>query len=263
MKQAYNLILSNLVFITRIPVPLRFQYCSDSRNVKYFPLVGVILGMILLVISVIATYLFGALPAAALTVLSLVALTGGIHLDGLADLSDALLSYKDSDRMIEIMKDSHIGAMGVIVLCAMLLLKTSVVATLLDQNAWVVIFLFPVWGRLAIVNACYFGKPIQQSRLGAGFIGNMKFKEFAIIHFCYMILIVFGLVIVYRSICTALCISMGVFLLQIAMSFYFTKKVTTRIGGISGDTLGAICELSEVVSMLIAILELRLCTILF
>uniref|UniRef100_UPI0005850CC2 adenosylcobinamide-GDP ribazoletransferase n=1 Tax=Paenibacillus sonchi TaxID=373687 RepID=UPI0005850CC2 len=75
-------------------------------------------------------------PAAVITLILWVWLTGGLHLDGWMDCADGLLSYRTRERMLEIMKDSRVGAMGVLACMLLLLLKASLLAAFLEGGSW-------------------------------------------------------------------------------------------------------------------------------
>ncbi|MDO5096529.1 MAG: adenosylcobinamide-GDP ribazoletransferase [Peptostreptococcaceae bacterium] len=257
MKNAVDYILSNLVFITRLPVKINFNYRSDAGNVKYFALVGLILGLIVWFVSLVSNYLFGSLVAATISTFTLAALTGGIHLDGLSDTADGLLSYRDKERAIEIMKDSRIGAMGVMALFAILLLKISFLNLLIPRLPFFVICM-PIFGRLCIVNACYFGRPITKSKLGAVFIGNMQTDEFFSIHPVYFFVMFFISLLWGMKIKYILALWMTSLVL-ILFSKVFVQRVTMRIDGISGDILGAICEIGEMLSLPIFYVGVLIC----
>lgn len=253
MKKYLDYILSDIVFITRLPIKVNFEYKSDQGNVKFFPLVGIILGFILFAVGYIFD-IFNSFLVASIIITTHIFLTGGIHLDGLSDMSDGILSYRDRDKMIEIMKDSRIGAMGVIALILIIALKIFAVseAILIDNLFYII--LFPIYGRLGIVALCFFGKPIDKSRLGVGFIGNMKIGEFLFINIVYWSIINF---IGYMFsdnifIFTNFIISSSVTLIIIIfLMFYMVKRITHYIGGISGDILGAGCEISELVATIL------------
>lgn len=259
MKNMYDYILSNLAFITRIPVHFKFEYKSDQGNVKYFPLIGILLGILMLVITIIAQKLFGNLVAAVVSVFFMVMLTGGIHLDGLTDTADGLLSYKDQETIIEIMKDSRIGAMGVIVLVGLLLLKFAFINRMLEGNMLMLLLLYPVFGRIAIVNACYLGQPITKSKLGAGYIGNIGKVEYVSIQLIYTLTaVVFAYLFFMRKYQIILPILVTVIFLFV-FSKHFVKKVQIQLGGISGDILGAICEIGELLSLPVLYLGVEIC----
>lgn len=262
MKTMRDYILSNLMFITRIPVMLPFEYRSDKGNVKYFPLIGVILGFILWFVGIITYQWFGSFPASAIQVFLMIVLTGGIHLDGLADAADGIFSYRSKSQIIEIMKDSRIGAMGVIALIMILLLKFSFLTLFLDKKQLFILLIFPIFGRLSIVNACFIGKPIEKSKLGAGYIGNMTRSEFLGIYVFYTLVLLFIGAVFASEIVPIKEFGLGIAATLVslyAVTALIVHKVTKVIDGISGDILGAVCEIGEVISLPIFYLGVELC----
>ncbi len=261
MKKNLDYILSNFVFITRITVKISSEYLSDAVNVNFFPVVGILMGWISFLVFVVFQHIFSSATVAFLITMAMVFLTGGIHLDGLSDTADGLLSYRSPDRMIEIMKDSSIGAMGVLALILILLAKIFFVYELIEKVLIFFVLLFPIYGRLCIVNACFFGRPIDKSKLGRGFIGNMSVAEFLLIQ---TVCSVYNATILWHFssmelLRTTLFASFGTQLLLILMSYLFVRKVTAKINGISGDVLGAVCEIGEAFSMSIFMMVMILC----
>ncbi|WP_311198833.1 adenosylcobinamide-GDP ribazoletransferase [Paenibacillus hexagrammi] len=123
-------------FLTRLPVPLRFEYTERifRRSVIFYPLAGAVIGLLLWGAEVVLKHLLPPFPAAVILLAMWVGITGGLHLDGLMDTADGILSHRSREKMLEIMKDSRVGAMGVIVCVLHLLLKLSLLYTLLQAD---------------------------------------------------------------------------------------------------------------------------------
>lgn len=262
MKNIANYILSNFAFITRIPINIKFEYRSDQGNVKYFPFIGIVLGWILYLFTILLLPVFHELSISTVIVFLLIFLTGGIHLDGLSDSADGLLSYRSRDQMIEIMKDSRIGAMGVIAIVAIILLKVTFIDLFYKNNFIFFVLFIPVFGRLNIVNACFFGKPFKESKMGAGFIGNMKTLEFILIqsiYSAYMLAMVFFMDLSERDIMIYSTSLLFTAFLIILFSKVCLNSITKKLDGISGDILGAMCEVGEWISLPIFLLGVQLC----
>jgi adenosylcobinamide-GDP ribazoletransferase len=124
--------LSAIQFLTIVPVKSKN---ADEKNLGlsllYFPAVGLILGLVLICIYHLLVFLgFQPWAAAVILTVSLTLITGGLHLDGLADTLDALAGGRDREQMLQIMRDPHIGTMGVLGLLCAVLLKTVLVASL-------------------------------------------------------------------------------------------------------------------------------------
>ena len=119
-------------FLTTIPINIKYKDEKELPHALiFFPFVGLLLGLILAGINHLLFILnFNDLLSNVILIISLILLTGGIHLDGLADTFDALASRKNKEEMLEIMRDSHIGVMGVLSIVSILLLKISVLSSL-------------------------------------------------------------------------------------------------------------------------------------
>jgi adenosylcobinamide-GDP ribazoletransferase len=133
---AYGLVLA-LQFLTRLPLPLACPWTPAPRRwaVRCYPLVGMLLGALLAAAAALLDSLLPT-PLLALALLTLwVALTGGLHLDGLMDVADALGSNAPLARKWEIMKDPHVGSFGILALVFLLLWKAALLFALLDAGA--------------------------------------------------------------------------------------------------------------------------------
>jgi cobalamin synthase len=140
-------------FLTIIPQPWLPPTHERSALVAipWFPAAGLVIGGLLCLAGWLAGWFWGSLVAAALIVVSWGVITGGLHLDGLSDTFDAVVSWRSPARKLEIMKDSRVGAMGALALIAVLLLKVALLAGG-GPAWWQAALLAPVLGRWA---ACY------------------------------------------------------------------------------------------------------------
>lgn len=127
-------LVAALQFLTRLPLPVRLPD-SDAiyrRSTAFYPAAGLLIGMFAAGVAYGLSAIFPFYFVAALVMGLWVFLTGGLHLDGLMDTADGLFSYRSRERMLEIMKDSRVGAMGVMACVVLLLMKTMLLAALLD-----------------------------------------------------------------------------------------------------------------------------------
>ena len=122
-------------FLTRLPLSVRFIWSDTlaARSLVWFPVVGFFIGCLLVLLATGLPMLFPLIISALLFVAIWVALTGALHLDGLLDTADGLLSHRSRERMLEIMKDSRIGAMGAITCFFYLALKTAAVCFIIEN----------------------------------------------------------------------------------------------------------------------------------
>ncbi|MBU4140706.1 MAG: adenosylcobinamide-GDP ribazoletransferase [Candidatus Omnitrophica bacterium] len=240
-----------LQFLTSIPV--RTKSAMDKNKLAgaavYFPLVGLLLGLILATANKLL-YVLGLeeLLANTLLVTLLIILTAGLHLDGLADTFDALLSRKARPEMLKIMRDSRIGTMGVLSLICIILLKLSLLCALDLKMMNVSLILMCLLSRYSLVLSMFSFPYVREEGKAKVFIEGMNTKIFslatAITLFCVLVLLgLKGLI---------------PFIMVMLFTILTGKFIAKKIGGITGDTLGAINELTEVFVLLNMLILTRL-----
>jgi len=215
-------ILLALQFLTRVPIPSRVPYSDElfANTPRYYPLVGVMIGLLCAIVFLIATYLFNTDLAVVLMMVFSVLLTGAFHEDGLADTFDGVGGGLTRDKALHIMKDSRIGTYGTLALLMVLLLKFTALSALHAQA--IVIGLIRDHGT---------GKPVANG------IGQSSLIIALITGIACLVLTIFFLgipVMVYGLV--GLAIGHGL------MRWVYAKK----LGGYTGDTLGAVQQVSEV-----------------
>ncbi|MES2731443.1 MAG: adenosylcobinamide-GDP ribazoletransferase [Bacteroidota bacterium] len=132
MKKEISLFLTAVMFFTRLPVPRSLGYSESllNQSSRYFPLVGTVVGAAAALVFWLAAFVFPLPIAVLLSMLTSILITGGFHEDGLADVCDGFGGGWTTERILEIMKDSRIGAFGAIGLMMVLLLKYASLAAL-------------------------------------------------------------------------------------------------------------------------------------
>lgn len=230
-----------LQFLTTFPVQLK-QMPSKQQNAQsllFYPVIGLVIGLILFALA----HLLQAIPVILLSSVILVLwiwLTGGLHLDGLADTADAWVGgFGDPERTLAIMKDPSCGPIGVLSLIILCLLKWSVLYVLLQEHLYSALILFPLLGRLAPLFLFLTTPYVRQNGLGTS-IEEFIPKTAALIVFVLSLL-----TSVYWGWAGMLCA-----LSMLGTLLYLRYKFIQRIGGITGDTVGASIEICEVVSLL-------------
>ncbi|CNK77527.1 adenosylcobinamide-GDP ribazoletransferase [Yersinia aleksiciae] len=242
-----RLFLATLQFMTRIPVPERWtqglamdQY---ERGIVGFPLIGLIVGVIGgLVFTLLAPWC--GLPLAALGyVLALALVTGAFHLDGLADTCDGVFSARKREQMLEIMRDSRLGTNGGLALIFIVLAKVLVVSELAlrDVSMLAMLTAASVAGRTVIVLLMYRQRYAREGNgLGNIYIGKVTGRQTAITLAGGLIL---TLLLGKGAAVLALVIT-------IAVVWLLASYLRSRLGGQTGDTLGAAAEVGELVFLL-------------
>lgn len=230
-----------LQFLTRFQLSNRFDVTVEDlgRSVGCFPLVGAVIGFFLAGFSILAAEFIPTSFFAVVLILLEIVITGGLHCDGLMDTMDGIFSGRSQARMLEIMKDSRVGAYGVMGFGVFLLAKWSLLTELLRDASAPALFMMPVIGRFAAATAiCVF--PYRRIE-GLG----KAFAEYA------------G----PSALCTALAVTLiftlpfgwgGVCCLVVAGGFALALAgyVHGLLGGLTGDTYGFIIEMTEVVVLM-------------
>jgi adenosylcobinamide-GDP ribazoletransferase len=226
-----------LSFLTTIPTPaVPFMAGGLGRSAKWFSLVGLILGLILAGSQWLLDLFLPASVTAALIVAVWAWLTGGLHLDGLADCGDGLLVAADRERRLEILQDSRLGAFGAILLVLFLLLKVTAVASLPVPSLALV--LAPVLGRWFILVAAR-QPSARPGGMGDSFAAGLTPMTLLLAAIVPLLLVVAGS---WRGIAAVL--------LALLMTGAILRLARARLGGVTGDVFGLIVELIELVVLL-------------
>lgn len=235
-------------FLTIIPIKRGVEVTSESlgKSMASFPLVGLVLGLFIAALDTAYSRLFPANFASALLLVSYIAMYGGFHLDGLVDTVDGLVGGRDREHALKIMKESTIGAIGVVTLVLLLLLKYAAIASLIGDARIGAIILMPVIGRWAEVIMVYGSRYAREGTgLGKPFTEYVTKREVVVATLITVVISWFTLNYV------GLLIILATFLLVLWMKSYFKKK----LGGITGDLLGFGGEISELLMLVICIVK--------
>ncbi len=169
----YLSIAFNLLTTLPVRAPADWQPGDSGRAAGWYPFVGLVIGALVALAHTLLHLFFPSLITAALTLTLWVILTGGLHLDGLADCCDGLLHASNAEKRLEIMKDSRMGAFAGIGLTLTLLLKFSALASLPTDKAVPVILLAASLGRWFIILAGF--QPLARpSGMGADFSSGLR-----------------------------------------------------------------------------------------
>jgi len=229
-----------LQFLTIIPVRIKKRFGEDqlAQSMLFFPLIGVILGLCLAGVQKVSAIAFPVLPVSVILIAVLSALTGGLHLDGLADTADAVFSGKSREEKLRIMKSGQIGAMGAAAVALAILLKVSLVSSVPDKIITATLILFPAASRCGLLlPALIFRYARPEGGTGKAFITNLRLHT-VLLSVLLTAAFAFGLLSLT-----------GLFALALvfAVAVLSGKFIASKIGGITGDALGAINEVCEIV----------------
>lgn len=237
-------LLAALRFLTVLPIRrgAEFDGLHFQAGLFFFPVIGLAVGLV----TLLAAALVGQILPPSLTALAgivvLAAISGCLHLDGLADSADGMLSSRQRAEKLVIMHDSRIGAMGVIAIVIVLLGKYAALSTAPPAQLAVMLLLMPLAGRCAIVVTIAllpYARP--EGGLGLLFYSNNTRRAALLAAALWLVVAVIVVALAgfgRQTLLAALVIPAAAVLL-------FAAWCRRSLGGATGDTLGAVCELSE------------------
>ncbi len=237
-----NSFLIALQFLTVIPVTSRVTVSDKElgKSTLFYPIIGLLIGCLLVSTTLLLAHISTQIQAVIILILW-VMVTGGLHLDGLADCADAWVGgLGNKQRSLDIMKDPAAGPIAVIVLVLVLLLKWTIIKYILEKQAIEVLILTAMLGRLAIVIQMLSTNYIRAAGLGEKIVANLPIYSAVTIS-------LFGLLVsLYYLGFFPIC-------LMLLTIFIISQQAKNRLGGVTGDVYGATVELVEV-SILLGVL---------
>lgn len=241
--------LAALMFMTRIPLPqINISKVDWHKSARYFSLIGLVIGGFLYLAAITLEQFFPATITSFFVVLLWIWITGGLHIDGWMDLADGFGSNKNREQILEIMKDSRVGAMGVIAAICLIGGKWIAVFELLQHEKAIILFFSPIIARFLLINAIRFFPYRNQGGIGEGLRNYLSwlaiFLNFVfILCLSYYLIGMNGLLLL---VVTAICCGLLV------------VTIFKKLGMLTGDCYGALVEWSEAVSLFAALAIWRL-----
>jgi adenosylcobinamide-GDP ribazoletransferase len=233
-------------FLTIFPVARELSMEPErlARSMGLFPAVGAVIGLALVVLNWVLTPLIPRPVLDCLLILMLIAATGALHLDGIADLIDGLAGGKDREGALAIMKDSRVGAMGVVGLVMVLLLKYLSLYNVPAPLKSAALIFMPVAGRwiqVVLAASCRYVR--AEGGTGGAFVDHVGEREMLI---ATATLILASVVLFGKS---------GFFLILLLgiTAILLIRYFNARLGGVTGDVLGAGTEIVEVLTLVLVL----------
>jgi adenosylcobinamide-GDP ribazoletransferase len=227
--------IAALQFITILPAGKTPRY-KPREMIAYFPLTGLLIGMLLALFDALANLAWSPATAAVLDIILLAVLTGALHLDGLGDTADGLLGHRPREKALEIMKDSRIGAMGLVAVVGCLAMKWAGISGI-AQNRFLLLLIVPAWARAGMLFGIKFlpyGRP-------KGGTGHALFNEpLRWIDFRWLLPLLVVTLLTGRA-------GIGLLLTFIIATVVLVSYFGKRMGCITGDMLGCMTEVLEAV----------------
>jgi adenosylcobinamide-GDP ribazoletransferase len=223
-----------------------------AKSMVWFPTVGFLIGVVLVYMDKVFALI--VLPQSIANLLLLVIallITRALHIDGLADTLDGMMGGHDHTSRIAIMKDSRIGTAGVLGIVCVLSLKYLCLNSLYNSDKVTALLLAPMlarWAQTFMVFRTNYGR---EHGMGKAFVGHLRTSSFAVVSAIAAGLSAFVIVREdVRSVVLFFCLICGVMLLTYAGRRYLIHK----LGGITGDAIGAVSELNEVLVFLLFVI---------
>ena len=234
-----NSFLVGLQFLTRIRIVRQTVWTAEDfgRSTRFFPLVGLVLGICYALAAWILVSALGmrALTAALLLILPLL-LTGGLHADGFMDTADGVFSGRERERKLEIMKDSRVGSFGVVAFVLLMFLQFALLLDMSPPLLVSVFFVMPIIGRMAMVLAVSCFPYARADGMGKTFADMADRGTVAIAAVTTSVLVIpIGLL-------ATLALVLGV-----VFTLLFCRWITAILGGVTGDVYGAATVLAETI----------------
>lgn len=239
-------------FLTRLPLPYKGEWDekSFSRSSIFYPLVGAIVGALVGIVAWLLR-MTDLIPVAAVCALiTSIAISGGIHLDGFMDMCDGIFASRGRERALEIMKDSRVGSFSVLGVIMLLLLKFVLYDALIPEAWFFVAFVGAfIFSRFMMI-CCILCFPSARAE-GLGVTVKRYVSKPALAWGIGLILVVFALSGFY-PILIAFCLA---FLVILGLA----AQINRFLHGLTGDIYGAMTELGEAVFLLILLIVVAIC----
>ena len=238
-----------LEFLTRVRFSKRTDWRDEdfSRSVPYFPLVGLVIGSLLAAVNYGLFYIETPLfLRVTLLLLAEIIISGGLMYDGFMDTADGVFSARSRERMLEIMKDSHVGSNAVLAIIILLLLKIAAYLELSGETlTWVLLTMSVATRTFMVVFIVNFPYARKEG------IGHM-FTKYAKPFYTYIAF----------AVCAGIIAACGLQYLAVAgicftVTLIIAQYLKTQLGGLTGDTYGALTECGNVIYLLTAVFLLR------
>lgn len=243
MKNILKRLILMIQFLTAIPIPLNLDVDNEDfgKGLIFAPVVGLLMGAILALGYHVLSFAFPDYVVCAAVVIIYIMLTNGLHLDGLGDTYDGLFSNRPKEKKLEIMRDSRVGTNAVLAVYSVLTLDILLLTAMDEKYVLHTVILMPVAGRIgSLISAGISTYARSTEGLGKSFIDYCGIRE----------------------ILTGLLISLPLFWLAgglkylllfpvpVISSIILVKFFSGKIGGATGDILGAVCELNQTVFLI-------------
>jgi len=240
----FRLLGLSVQFMTQVPIPKQLKVTDKDFGAMtmFFPASALLVGAILAAVYLAFAWLRLPWAGAAAAMLAAWLATGGLHIDGLADMADAFGAGKTKERTLLILKDSRVGTFGVLAIVFDIILKIILIGSIQNFNILLILLALPAAGKIPLAVCAAAGRYPREEGTGKSMIENAGAKESIVCAALCQVILFF-------------CMGISSFILLpilIAAGFVLKAAATRRIGGVTGDILGAANETGELLFLLFA-----------
>lgn len=246
--------LAALSFLTIIPIPHRREISPEEagRSIGYFPVVGIIIGLILAGLNWLLRLFLPSAVVNALLLVSAVVISGALHLDGFADTCDGIAGHRTAEERLSVMRDSRVGAFAVIGVFLLLLVKYVSLNSIPQNSLMATLVLMPMVSRWAMVYAVFAYPYARREGLGTVFKQGANWQSLTIATIITLAVAIglarwANIAFFYLA---GLAIMLAIWVITTAIAAYLRGK----FGGLTGDSYGAINEIAEVCVLILVCL---------
>jgi len=234
-----------LQFLTAIPLKIKnIKQKELPGSVTYYPLVGLVIGVLLAFAYYIFNKFFPAYISSLLITGVYLIITGALHLDGFADTVDGLYGGRTKEDVFRIMADSSTGAKGAVWVAFILTLKSLILITLPCDKIYPALLLFPVLGRYSMTILMKYSEYAKEFGLGKAYCRKITGAQFIIINlFTLLLSVFFGFS------------GLTAFGAALVAAFFIKKYFEKKLGGVTGDVFGFTVEIAEALALLMFALK--------
>ncbi|PIZ16199.1 adenosylcobinamide-GDP ribazoletransferase [Candidatus Desantisbacteria bacterium CG_4_10_14_0_8_um_filter_39_17] len=237
-----------LQFLTIIPVKVKDVDEKDSaKSAAFFPVVGIVIGILLVLFYAVLSQLMPAMPADVFVIIFWIFITGVLHLDGLADTMDGFYASTQKEKILKVMEDTSTGAKGVAALIILLLFKFALLSNIEGAAKIYSLILAPTISRYSMFIAIASSSPARKEGMGKLFIGKTGLAELI---FSSIIMVLICLTSWFLPLGQIKMLGFIAVAVAVIITLTFVRYCNYKIGGMTGDTLGALNEIVEVAVLL-------------
>ena len=219
-----------------------------ARSMVYFPFVGFIIGLILVYTDKALLWIFPDTVSNIFLLILSVVITRALHIDGLADSFDGIMGGRDRESRLAIMRDSRIGTAGVLGIVFVLMIKYACLNTLFYDYKTAALLTAPAfsrWSQMLMMFEAGYGR---ENGMGKSFVGHVRLGGLIV---ASVITVGLSGFVIYQYDTRTAFLAVGIPLAVGLLTFFWRLFVVRKVGGVTGDSVGAVSEMNEALTLLL------------